>query len=98
MLKIKKISEVFGRNVYTDAGDFLGQVEEANISENKIDGWRIRISGSTSQLIGGARGIIIPHQFVRAMGDIVIVNKSSLPIRDEIDAEQPIATEETAEI
>ena len=83
MLRIKKISEVLGRNVYTDSGDFLGQVEEVNLSDNKIDGWRIRISGAMSHLIGGARGIIVPHQFVKAIGDVFIVNKASLPIREE---------------
>jgi len=85
MLSIKKISEVVGKSVYTDAGDFLGQVEETNLADNRIDGWRIRIAAQVSHLIGGARGIVIPHQYVKAIGDVFIVNKSSLPIRDEIE-------------
>jgi len=85
MLRIKKISEVIGRNAYTDSGDFLGQVEEVNLAENKVDGWRIKISGHMSALIGGARGIIVPHQFVKAIGDIFIVNKASLPIREDTE-------------
>jgi sporulation protein YlmC with PRC-barrel domain len=93
MLRIKKVSDVLGRNAYTDSGDLLGQVEEVNLVDNKIDGWRIRISGEMTSLIGGARGIIVPHQFVKAVGDIFIVNKASLPIREE-EAEEP----ETAEI
>ena len=88
MLRIKKISEVLGRNVYTDTGDFLGQIEEVNLSENKIDGWRIRIVGGMSHLVSGARGIIVPHQFVKAVGDIFIVNKASLPIREESEIEE----------
>ncbi len=90
MLKIKKISEVLGRSVYTDAGDFLGQIEEITLSDNKIDGWRIKISGAISELIGGARGIIVPHQFVKAIGDVFIVSKSSLPIKEETDFEEPV--------
>lgn len=97
MLKIKKISDVLGRNTYTDAGDFLGQVEEVNLSENKIDGWRIRISGGMSHLIGGARGIIVPHQFVKAIGDVFIVSKASLPIREEAEIEEEMAGVETLE-
>jgi len=85
MLKIKKVSEVLGKNAYTDAGDFLGEVEEANLAENKIDGWRIRVAGHMMHLIGGARGIIVPHQFVKSIGDVFIVAKSSLPIREETD-------------
>ncbi len=78
-MRIKKISEVIRTKVYTDSGDYFGEVEEANLHENKIDGWRIRVSGSMSSLISGARGVIIPHQFVKAISDIFIINKSALP-------------------
>lgn len=85
MLKIKKISEVLGKNVFTDSGEIVGKIEEVNLADNKIDGWRIGVSGGVSQLIGGARGIIVPHNFVKAIGDVFIINKSSLPIREEIE-------------
>jgi sporulation protein YlmC with PRC-barrel domain len=78
-MRIKKITEVIGSKVYTDSGDYFGAVEEANLHENKVDGWRIKVGGSVTSLIGGARGVIIPHQFVRAISDIFIINKSALP-------------------
>jgi sporulation protein YlmC with PRC-barrel domain len=87
-MRIKKISEVIGKKVYTDSGDLFGEVEEANLYENKIDGWRIRVSGSITSLIGGARGVIIPHQFVKAVSDIFIINKSALPSPAESDIEE----------
>ena len=93
MLKIKKISEIIGKNVYTSEGDFFGQVDDVNLSENKIDGWKIKIGSSFLSMFGGARGVVIPHQFVRAIGDIVVVNKNSLPARSEaseISAEQSV--------
>lgn len=81
-MRIRKISEVMGVKVYTDSGDFFGEIEEANLQENKIDGWRIKVGGSITSLIGGARGVIIPHQFVRAMNDIIIISKAALPSAD----------------
>jgi sporulation protein YlmC with PRC-barrel domain len=81
-MRIKKISEVVGLKVYTDSGDYFGEVEEANLSENKIDGWRIKVSGSMMSLISGARGVIIPHQFVKAISDIFVISKSALPNSD----------------
>lgn len=81
-MRIKKISDVVGTKVYTDLGDFFGEVEEANLSDNKIDGWRIRVGGSIMSLIGGAKGVIIPHQFVKAISDIFIINKTALPNPD----------------
>ena len=83
MLRIKKLSDVLGKNVYTSEGDFFGQVEEVNLVDNKIDGWRIKVGSGFMNLLGGARGVIIPQQFVKAIGDIFIVNKTSLPLRDE---------------
>ena len=78
-MRIKKISEVLGNKVYTDFGDFFGEIEEANLSDNRIEGWRIRVGGSVTSMIGGAKGVIIPHQFVRAIGDVFLINKSALP-------------------
>ena len=77
---IKKITDVFGAKVYSDSGDFFGEVEGANLRENKVDSWRIKVGGSIASLIGGAKGVVIPHQIVKAMSDIVIINKSALSI------------------
>jgi len=81
-MRIKKLTDVLGSKVYTDSGDFFGEVEEANLSENKIDGWRIKVGGTVMSLIGGARGVIIPHQFVKAISDIFIINNAALPSPD----------------
>jgi sporulation protein YlmC with PRC-barrel domain len=81
-MRVKKITDVIGTKVYTDSGDYFGEVEESNLQENKIDGWRIKVGGSIMSLIGGARGVIIPHQFVRAISDVFIINKSALPSPD----------------
>ena len=89
MLKIQKISEVLGKRVYTDGGDLFGEVEEVNLVENKVDGWRIKIArdSNLSAFLGGARGLIIPHQFVKAINDVFIISKSALPSQ-ELDMEE----------
>lgn len=83
MLRVKKISEILGKDVYTSDGDFFGHVEEANLMDNKIDGWRIRVGSGFMNVFGGAKGVVVPHQFIRAVGDIIIVNKGSLPSRED---------------
>lgn len=85
VLRILRISEVIGMKVFTDGGDYIGVIEEANIVENKIDGWRVRISKDSTlvPLLGGARGLIIPHQYVKAFGEVVIISKSAVPITEE---------------
>ena len=86
-MRIKKVGDVVGMKVYTDSGDYFGEIEEVNLSENKIDGWRIKVGGSVLSLIGGARGVIIPHQFVKAISDIFLINKNALPSPAESDME-----------
>lgn len=83
MLRIRKVSEVIGKHVYTAEGDFFGQIEEVNLVDNKIEGWKIRIGSGLVGALGGARGVIIPHQFVKAIGDVFIITKASLPSKDE---------------
>ena len=87
MLKIKRLSEVVGRKVFTDSGDLFGLVEEINLIDNKIDGWRIVVSRESGmvEVLGGARGIIVPHQFIKAIGDIIIINRNAVPIQQSED-------------
>lgn len=85
-MRIKKISDVIGLKVYTDSGDFFGQIEEANLLDNRVDGWKIKVGGEIMSLIGGAKGVIIPQQFVKAISDIFIISKAALPSQEtEID-------------
>ncbi len=97
MLKIKKVSEVIGKDVYTSEGDYFGQIEEVNLADNKIDGWKIKITANFMQMLGGARGAIIPHQFVKAIGDVVIVNRTSLPSRNDDSSGVDLSSEEVEE-
>lgn len=84
MLKIKRLSEAVGKDVFTDAGELFGMVEEVNLVENKIDGWRIVVSrdSSLSEALGGARGIIVPQQFIKAIGDVVLISRNAVPLNE----------------
>jgi sporulation protein YlmC with PRC-barrel domain len=81
MLRIKRLTEIIGKKVFADSGDLFGVVEEINLVDNKIDGWRIVVSRDSEmmQVLGGARGIIVPHQFIKAIGDIILINRNAVP-------------------
>lgn len=85
MLKIKKLKEMIGLKVFTDGGDYFGEIEEVNLMDNRVDGWRIKIArdSALNPFLGGAKGIIVPHQFVKAIGDVVVINKSAIPAKEE---------------
>ena len=96
MLKIKRLSEVIGKRVYSDSGDKCGFVEEINLVDNRIDSWRIVVSKDTDMgpLLGGARGIIVPQQFIKAVGDVIVISRNAVPAREEeeiaVDEEETI--------
>ena len=93
MLKTKNLRDIMGTKVFTDNGDYFGEVEEANLIENKVDGWRIKIArdSTLSAFLGSAKGLIIPHQFVKAMGDVMVVSRSAVPSKEEESEETETA-------
>lgn len=88
------MSEAVGKHVYTSDGDYFGQIDDVNLVDNKVDGWKIKLGGGFMSMLGGARGVIIPQQFVKAIGDIFIVNKANLPAGGAMhDGELDVAPE-----
>ncbi|MDP3639965.1 MAG: PRC-barrel domain-containing protein [Nanoarchaeota archaeon] len=81
MLKMKRVSETYDLKVFTDAGDYFGDVEDSIVSSNKVAGWKIKATKNSylSKVLGSAKGVIVPHQLVKAVGDIFIISKSAVP-------------------
>ena len=81
MLKMKRISETYNLRVFTDTGEFFGEVEESILAQNKVSGWRIRATKGSflAKLLGSAKGVIVPHQLVKSIGDVMIINRAAVP-------------------
>ena len=81
MLKMKKLTETYDMKVYTDNGDYFGDIEESILLQTKIFGWRVRASKNSflSQVLGSAKGVIVPHQLVKSVGDVIIISKAAVP-------------------
>jgi len=90
MLKIKSISEAYEMKVFTDSGDYFGDIEESILTTNKIFGWRIKATKNSflSKILGGAKGVIVPHRLVKAVGDIMIISKSAIPSYEDESEEE----------
>ncbi|MBI2669242.1 PRC-barrel domain-containing protein [Candidatus Woesearchaeota archaeon] len=81
MLKMKKVTEAYDLKVFTDNGDYFGDIEDAIVAGNKVFGWKIRASKNSflSKVLGSAKGVIVPHQLVKSIGDVFIISKSAVP-------------------
>ncbi|MBS3151429.1 PRC-barrel domain-containing protein [Candidatus Woesearchaeota archaeon] len=88
MLRTKKITETYDMKVFTDQGEYFGDVEECVVTIGKAFGWRVKAtrSGALSRVLGSAKGVIVPHQLVKAIGDIFIINKAAIPSFSEEEA------------
>ena len=85
MLKMKKMSETYDMSVYTDTGEYFGDIEESIITQNKVFGWRVRATKNSflTKVLGSAKGVIVPHQLVKSIGDIMIISRASIPSYSE---------------
>lgn len=85
MLKIKQVTDVYDMQVFTDNGDYFGDVDEALLQGNKIAAWRIRATKSSflSKVLGTAKGVVVPHHLVKSIGDVMIVAKQAVPSYEE---------------
>jgi len=90
MLRLKRVTELVGLKVYTDAGEFVGEIEEINIIGNKVESCKIKVAKSSNlaMQLGGAKGIVVPYKIVKSIGDVVIISKSIAPVTEEETIEQ----------
>ncbi|MEM4396651.1 MAG: PRC-barrel domain-containing protein [Candidatus Woesearchaeota archaeon] len=85
MLKVKRLSEVYEIKVFTEDGDYFGEVEECIMDIHKIISWKIRATKNSilERTMTNAKGVIIPHKLVKSIGDIMIIAKSGIPNLEE---------------
>jgi len=90
MLKMKKVSDTYDLKVFTDSGDYFGDIEDSIVASNKISGWKIKATKNSflSRVLGSAKGVIVPHQLVRAVGDIIIISRSAVPSSGPMDEKE----------
>ena len=81
MLKLRNINDLYDMPVYTDSGDYFGNVDESIIVSNKVYGWRVKATRDSflSKVLGNAEGVVIPHQLVKSIGDVMIISKTAIP-------------------
>ena len=93
MLKMKKVSETYDMKVFTDNGEYFGDVEESILTQTKVFGWRIRSTKNSflNKVLGTAKGVIVPHQLVKSVGDIMIISKAAVP---SYGSEEPVEKKE----
>ncbi|MEK6901666.1 MAG: hypothetical protein AABX37_04945 [Nanoarchaeota archaeon] len=78
---MRKVTESYDLKVFTDSGDYFGDIEDGIVASNRISGWKIKATKNSylSKVLGSARGVIVPHQMVKAVGDVLIISRNAVP-------------------
>ena len=81
MLSMKNVTHTYNMRVFTDSGDYFGDIEESILTQTKIFGWKVKATRNSflAKVLGSAKGVIVPHQLVKAVGDILIISKTAIP-------------------
>lgn len=69
-----EISSLFGLNVYTNAGTYIGRVNDMvlDVNNRKVTG--LAVSDINREIFDvPTKGVIIPYRWVVTTGDIVII-------------------------
>ncbi len=90
MLRTRKITDTYNMEVFVETGEKFGAIEESIVTLNKVHGWRVKATrGSVlDKLLGGAKGVIVPHQLVKDVADVMIISKEAIPSYDEVSDEK----------
>jgi sporulation protein YlmC with PRC-barrel domain len=74
----QEITTLVGREVYTNNGVFLGEVEDLrlNLDSQQVTGLALHELNRElfAEESANARGVIVPYRWVQSVGDVIIVN------------------------
>ncbi len=92
-----EVSTLFGLNVYTDRGVYIGKVDDVmlEVSEKKVHGLAVtKLNPDMFDTSG--KGTIIPYRLVTAVGDVVLIRhvKDTFKKPEEIPEDYNISDEE----
>ena len=74
----QEITTLVGREVYSNNGVFVGEVEDVrlDVNGNAVTGLALGELNRElfSEVVDGRNGVMIPYRWVRAVGDVVLIN------------------------
>ena len=96
-MKQSEVSTMFGLNVYTERGVYIGKVNDVvlEVNEKKVAG--LAVSRLNPEMFDSSKtGVVIPYRWVTAVADVVLIRhvKDQFKKPEEIPEEYSISNEE----
>lgn len=74
----EEITTLVGREVYSNNGVFVGEVEDVQLNLDDEAVTALAVAELNPELFedlaGSARGVLIPYRWVRSVGDVILIN------------------------
>ena len=90
----QEITSLVGREVYTNNGIFVGEVEDLklNLDSRTVTGLAVgRLNPQLfEQEARQSKGVIVPYRWVRAVGDVILVTDVVERVREPDDEEEEV--------
>ena len=73
----QEITSLVGREVYSNNGVFVGEVEDIRLDLDRETVTGLAIGQLNDELFGGridaGKGVLLPYRWVRSVGDVILV-------------------------
>ena len=87
----QEITTLIGREVYSNNGVYVGEVEDIQLNLDDETVTALAVADLNGELFesyaAGSRGVLVPYRWVRAVGDVILVND----VVERIGEEEPEA-------
>lgn len=88
-ITVKNISELFGKDVFSNRGVYAGKVADIEVNLGKFRVRSLVVDAGRGSFLSGltggkGRGVIVPYQLVENVGDVVIIKHVATPNMPEM--------------
>ena len=91
----QEITSLVGREVYTNNGVFVGEVEDLKLDLDAQSVTGLAVGSLSAALFEHearqGQGVIVPYRWVRAVGDVILVADVVERVREPDDEEEVVA-------
>ena len=91
----QEITSLVGREVYTNTGVFLGEVEDLQLNLDSQNVTGLALHELNRELfadeLATARGVIVPYRWVQSVGDVVVVSDIVERIQEQKEEGETVA-------
>jgi len=91
----QEITTLVGREVYSNNGVFVGEIEDVQLNLDAESVTSLAVGELNDELfadtVGPGKGVLIPYRWVRAVGDVVLVNSTIERLQETDDTDEAVA-------